>query len=183
MNGLKKSINFDIIKRGDLIFTRSEDWTGKFIRFVIRSQINHVAIYLGNNQLIEAQLGFGVRHVELSSYVNDKKCEVYFGSLLQINDEQIEKSIENAENLLNKPYDLVGQVGILFKVITIRVGLGKLVKFFGNNITKTSNAYWCSELVAKCYEGAGVSLSESDSRYATPEDLAKSSMINFKILE
>jgi len=177
------SHNFDNINRGDLIFTRSLDFTGKVIRFITRSEINHVAIYLGNGKIIESQLGHGVRNYDLQDYMNDEKCQVYYGSLKHISSKQIETAIKNAENLLKSPYDLAGQAGILFKIIIMGIGLGWLVKFYGKNITQNDNAYWCSELVAHCFEKAGVRFTQVDQRYATPEDFAISDLIDFKLLK
>jgi len=173
---------FDKIKRGDLIFTRSESYMGKVIRFVTKSNINHVAIYLGDDKIIESQLGFGVRYYELLKYIDDKNCEVSCGNLIQIDSKQIEKAIESAENLLNSPYDLIGQAGILLKIIIVRIGLNGLVKFYGRNFAQNINAFWCSELVAYSFEKAESKLTDVDQRYASPQDLAESKKIKFNIL-
>ena len=173
---------FDKIKIGDLIFTRSEDWTGKVIRFVTQSEINHVAIYIGSGKIIESQLGHGVRRFNLQEYLNDKKCEVYLGKLKQIEQKQIEEAIKNAENLLSRPYDLTGQAGILFKIIIVGMGLERLIKFYGKKVSKDKATFWCSELVIHVFALAGAQLTEVDKRFATPEDLARSNNIEFKNL-
>jgi len=174
--------NFDKIKRGDLIFVRTSNFSGKIIRFVTNSEINHVAIYLGAGKVIESQLNHGVRYYDLKNYAENSKYVVYYGSLKNIPSKQIESAIKNAENLLNSPYDLLGQIGVLFKIIIMRLGLGWLVKFYGRNITQNDKAYWCSELVASCFEKVGIRLTQVDQRYATPEDLAISDSIEFKLL-
>ena len=62
------------------------------------------------------------------------------------------------------------------------MGLTGLVKFYGKNITQNTKSFWCSELVAYCFEEADAILTEVDQRYATPEDLARSNKIDFKNL-
>jgi len=171
---------FDKIKVGDLIFTRSEDLIGEFIRFITTSEINHVGIYIGDGRMIESQLNFGVRIINIQQYLDDKNTSIFVGHLINVNEQIRQKTLEEANNLLNRPYDLLGQIGILFKIIIIRLGLKKVVYFYGKNINHNKRGYWCSELVTHCFNKAGLELTEVDKRYATPEDLAVSKFVDFK---
>lgn len=173
------------IKRGDLIFVRSSGFVGWGIRFLTQSEINHVAIYLGEGKLIEAQLGSGVKFNTLDNYLNDKRnYKVYCGTLSQqVTDKIIEGAIFVADSKINKSYDLFGQLGIFLKIIINSMGLGFLVKFYGKNIAQNTDAFWCSELVDYAYDTSGFKLTEVDQRYATPQDLAISKYITFSNLD
>jgi len=173
------------LKRGDLIFVRSSGFIGWGIRFLTQSEINHVAIYHGDEKLIEAQLGKGVQYNTIDNYLNDKNnYKVYAGYVSSaITNDMIEKAIAVASNELNKPYDLFGQIGVLVKIIVTSIGLGRVVQFYGKNIAQKTNAFWCSELVDYAYDNAGFKLTQVDQRYATPQDLAISKFITFANLD
>ena len=173
------------IKRGDLVFVHSSGFVGWGIRFLTQSEINHVAIYLGDGKLIEAQLGKGVQYNTLDSYISDKSnYKVYAGNLSPvITNDIIEKAITIAESELTKSYDLFGQLGVLLKIIVNAVGLGSLVQFYGKNVAQNTNAFWCSELADYAYDTAGFKLTDVDQRYATPQDLAISKSITFTNLD
>ncbi len=171
---------FDKIRPGDIIFTRSNDLIAKIIRFVTNGQINHCAIYIGNKQIIESQLGVGVRRYYLEDYLNQKDTEVYYGLLKDVSINQINEAIITAKGLLGRKYDLFGQIGVLVKILAVRLEWTKVLHFYSKNITKDSNAFWCSELVAYSFGNNGTPLTDVDYRYATPEDIASSKKIDFK---
>jgi hypothetical protein len=53
---------------GDLIFVSGIDWISRAIRFVTKSKYSHVAIYIGNGKVMEAQGFRKVGFRELSYY-------------------------------------------------------------------------------------------------------------------
>src|SRR6185369_3291634 len=75
MNSEKIQSFFDNVKDGDIIFTRGDEWTSKFIRFFTNSVINHCGVYY-KGKVIESQLGYGVREVDINEYLNDDKTDL-----------------------------------------------------------------------------------------------------------
>lgn len=167
---------FDILKPGDIIFTCATSFTAKTVRFITNGQVSHCAIYIGNGQIIEAQLGVKVRTYDLINYLNDPTTPVYYGILNNRDENQISEAISTAKSFLGRSYDLIGQIGVLVKILTIKLGLSKWINFYGKNIVDNNHEFWCSELVAYCFGN----ITTVDFRYATPEDIAMSTKLNFK---
>ena len=59
-----------VIQVGDVILVEGKQRVSKIIKYLTQSNWSHVAFYIGNGELIEADLKEGVRVVSVKEYAN-----------------------------------------------------------------------------------------------------------------
>jgi len=174
----KKEKLLQILVAGDLILTKSPDLVSKFIRYVTWSEQSHIAIYLGNELIIESQNGYGVRVVHINEYLDTPGVEIFVARVRNIRQDRIFEVLDFSKEFIGRRYDLFGLVGILTKFMVRRIGLESLVNFLGQNKTADPQKFWCSEFVAFCFSKIAVKFVEHDITYITPNEMYESDVVD-----
>jgi hypothetical protein len=127
---------------GDIILTRSDEKNSKFIRALTHSDFSHAILYVGQSSYIHSDL-LGVHSGNLQRLLFDDPDYV---SILRVNDGSfIAKAVEFARLQIGASYS---------KIAAANAGL----KLYSKVNTKR---HYCSRLVAKAYEYAGLKLVEN----------------------
>lgn len=176
----KKSI-IAKLKVGDVIGVRSESAIGKAIRFFAGGNVNHSAVYIGedqfgNNLLMEA--GYQVSVQSCNEYILSDKEEIYCCSANGVSDADKQDMVKNAVATYGAgtAYDVIGIFGL-----AIRFGIQRywwrLNVFFnwsGKNKAASSSKVWCSELVGLMYANKKFSFTDESVTYLTPDEIFNS---------
>jgi hypothetical protein len=165
---------FSIIKPGDIISVRGEDKVGKIIRWVTESNINHTALYIGSELIIESGLGKGVRILPLSIYLKDRSKEIYVSRVSLPFD--VSRLIKLAYTYHGHKYDLFGQTGILLKYLVKKFNLGKLITFWGKN-KAADYGVWCSEFIGMLFLDQQIRFTNDDTSYLAPNEIFNSTIV------
>jgi uncharacterized protein YycO len=155
------------LQPGDLIFERSYSLLGLCIRTVTKSWANHVALYIGNNEVIEANPG-GVKINNVNKYTKPLLRKVRFYRI-NTDENKLNNMIKYAKEMNEYQYDYLQIFSLFFLYIT---NLDKKIPGF------QSNKYTiCSELINVAGYKAGINFTEKFSPNVTPDDLLNSSLI------
>lgn len=128
---------------GDLLLVPSDGkLITKIISFVTRSKWVHIACYVGNDKIIEANWG-GVKEIPLYTYQNLQTKILRHRTASPY---RISEAVKFMQWQLGQKYDYFGIIGIAWNMIT----LGR------KNFLDNRNRYWCSELIADGYNFAGI---------------------------
>jgi hypothetical protein len=169
----KDSLN-EVLKPGDIICVRGDGFVGKVIRWVTESNINHVALYIGNGLIIESTYGYGVRILPLSIYVDDINSEIYICRVKQLRNINI--IIENSYTYYGAKYNLISQIGIFARFMSKRLGLDRYVSFFGKNNINI-DGLWCSEFLGILFLSENIKFQNIDITYLSPSDIYNSDIV------
>ena len=131
---------------GDYMTVRTNGFPAWLIRTVTRSPVNHAAVYVGNEQVIEGRPS-GAGYNVVTAY------PAAFWSHIDLTDAQRESIVEHAKSCIGIPYNWLDDLDI---------GLGKLFgmatpKWIEKRLSST-RTLMCSQLVDACYETAGADL-------------------------
>jgi cell wall-associated NlpC family hydrolase len=160
---------------GDLINTRTESALGKAIRFFTQSNINHTAIYIGNDLVLEASFEVCIKHV--NEYIMPDTHEIYCCSP-KISQEIKNKLIKDAIPVWGAAigYDVKGIFGLAFTFWIQKYWwrLTKLFRFDKNKLA-SSKSVWCSELAGKIYQTIKFEFKkDTDLSLLTPDEVYNS---------
>jgi len=172
----KKVDFFDTVKPGDIITFRGETVLGKIIRWATMSNYNHSALYIGNQEIIEA-LSNGIVISDINERLDNSKEEVYIDRVKNFDTSKTDALIEYAKTFLNTKYDWIGLLGILTKYSVRRLGLDKWITFWGRNRIEDQRKLWCSEYVGLVFKKFGIVFVPEDTSYLTPNEIHDSSEI------
>jgi hypothetical protein len=118
--------------------------------------VSHALIVSGENECIEAHAQSGVRRAPLSSYFNDKHCQIFFRKPQDLTPELASRVIATAAEQLGCRYDLSLIAGHLQSNLL----LANLVRrMYGSSYEEAvcrlkdhPDRWICSELVAHCLD-------------------------------
>lgn len=155
---------------GDLLFCSGEYTISKLIEKATNSPWSHVGIIYCDQTiqrvlLLESVEDFGVRLAPLSKYLSDyENGKAYKGALvlarrIPLTDANANAIMQFGVDQLTAPYDN-GEIAEL----VWRIGFG-----IGRNAG--TRGYICSELVAACFEEAGIPITPGAGGFTTPEDV------------
>ncbi len=165
---------FSDIRPGDIVCCRSENWMGRLIRWVTDSDINHVALYIGNNLLIESTIHYGVRILPLAQYTSDPSVQV---SVVRINKHiNTQNVVDYSFFFFGREYDLFGQIGILTMNLCRKAGISWVV-FWGKNKAVDDKRLWCSEFIGELFAIENVKFADIHTSYLSPKDIYNSSEV------
>lgn len=155
------------LQPGDLIFDHTHDLFGLLIRKITRSWANHIALYIGDGKVIEANPG-GIKINSVNKYLTPilRKVSIFRIKATSI---QLYDMIENAKEMQDYKYDYFQIISLLFLYIT---KLHKKVPGF--QIKKFTI---CSELIDISAEKAGINFTNKFSSNVTPDDIMKSDIL------
>jgi len=165
---------FEDIKPGDIVGCRNSYWMGNLICWITDSDVNHVALYIGNNLLIESTINHGIRILPLAEYVNDSKTKVtVFRIKKQVN---IQNIIDYSYFFFGRKYDLFGQIGILNMNIFRKLNISWAI-FWGKNKAIDDKRMWCSEFIGELFAIENVRFCKFHTSLLSPHDIAASTEV------
>lgn len=142
----------------DLIFVRGTRWLDFPVKLVTQSQYTHVAGYVGDGLLIEAQGLRSTGHAPLSQY--EDAADVF--RVQRLTRDQTLRIVAHVTKEIGGEYDY-----LLLGWEAVRLVFGILLPYVRNK------RRICSTLWADAYKSAGVNLCP-DVSYPTPSDLVRS---------
>ncbi len=122
------------LEAGDILFCECQDPSLHHI-----PGWDHVAIYVGENEFIEAVPGEGVRRIPLSDFYTWAE-DITYGYVSTASPSQKESAADFADSQLNKPYQHIPT---------------------GKDPSPDSDAWYCSELVWAAYYQAGIDIDQN----------------------
>ena len=147
---------------GDFGIIKSKGIAARLIQIGTVSRWNHAFVYIGDGKIIEAN----PRGVAISPV--SKYSKIAWNQHEELNEVQRQEIVKSAKHLVGSAY---GFVDIL--VIGLRIlGLKFLTSAFLERLAMKQGVI-CSELVAICYENAGVPVLNKQPHLITPGDLAE----------
>lgn len=152
---------------GDMIFYKSNTLMGKIIGRLTKSEYSHVAMYVGDNKIVEADRFIKSRITDF--VVEDKKLVKIMRYKHQLTNEQRTEILVNLDNVVGLTYDYL-TIFYLFLKLAFSVDT--------TNTVNDLNKFICSELVDYVYYTVGVDLvPDVETHSVTPADLVKSPML------
>jgi uncharacterized protein YycO len=189
-----QSIPVNILRPADIIVSTTAASVSGTIRTTTGSSVSHASLYIGNKTVIEAIGKDGVVKRTLSSSLQDATLAIALRRR-NLTKQQATEVVKHAQAFFAKkiPYDEVGAIGagvsskrggtlasascIVNPIILAgcAVGAGAVA----NNASKKNadKAFFCSELVARVFELAGVPISDSSPSYTTPRQIRTASKL------
>ena len=116
---------------GDIVFVREQGFLPSVIRFFDTGRFNHVAIFMSDTEILEAEYNTTVRITEFA-------YDDYEIVSLNLTDAQKERVKEFAKNFIGERFDFIEILSIWLRIV---LGITELGKF--NN----PKSVICSELV------------------------------------
>lgn len=155
-----KRINFDILQKGDIVLTTSDEKMSGLIRYVTESDISHAMICITTGTVMDSTSeGVQARNIQKLSY--DDSCKIYILRLRSpLSKEKVDRIIKYVRSSTGVSYTKVGAVSSLSPKLDKKGG----VKQF------------CSRMVARAYASVGINLTKNPN-YCTPEDIKKSELL------
>ena len=136
-----------VIQRGDLLLVEGNQRFSNYIKFITKSNWSHVAIYIGDGKLLEADIQNGVQIIELSSYshLHTRICRPK-----SLSDKDIDRVINYLEGRNGIQYDMK-LIFDLLKYILYPPIPDKLKRRFMELGSKETNKVICSSLIAEAF--------------------------------
>ena len=133
------------MRKGDLIFVKNKGWLFDRVRKITESEFDHIAIFVSEDEIIEATPTRGVARVNVGKY------DQVTHSVCRIKDEhrgELNKMVSYCIDKIGRKYDLLQAISIYILII---LGIKRTV-----NPLDIRNAFVCSELIGQAAEEAGV---------------------------
>lgn len=150
-------LNRSKLKEGDILLTRSNKKNSKLICKITKSDFSHAILYVGESSYIDSDVD-GVHSGNIQRLLID---ETRFAKVVRIKDQVEIKNVINYARL---------QVGTSYSKIS---AANAYTKIFSKLDAKKQ---FCSRLVAKAYEFAGIEL-VSNSDACLPQEIADSKFV------
>jgi hypothetical protein len=178
------TISVSTLRPADIIVSTTNAGVSAVIRAGIGSSVSHSMIYVGGSHVVEA-IAAGVTRQPLADALNHAVLAIALRRR-NLTAQQRGAVVEHANQFALKslPYDKIGAAGS-----GTTTGRGGLLAGFGCSISlafcaigtaevrdnaKPANAdkaFFCSELVARCFELAGAPVVEGAASFATPRHI------------
>lgn len=151
------------MRPGDILFVRTRTVWGAIIRWLTRSPVNHVALAVDDEHILEVQPETGAR------IIKNPYREYILGYCPDLTDEQRQGIVAVARSIVGRRYDwsLIG--AILFRLF------GWRSCWFREHPYQ----YICTEAVDHAYLSVGIDLVERRKSDLTPDDLLHSPRLRF----
>jgi uncharacterized protein YycO len=161
-------------RKGDLIFVRNYNFIASAIRVVTKGEVNHVAMFKSDREIIEAKFG-GVAVTPYNVFVNDEKLgkldyAIYGWKEGAVSEEAIDGMIAFMERQIGRKYDFLQLLSIAFFLL-FKISL----KIEPIDIRQ---AWLCSELVAEAAYPYGIQFdAKVDPDNMSPQDIMTSDVL------
>jgi hypothetical protein len=156
----RKRINVNLLQKGDIILTTSNELQSCVIKKFTNSDISHAMVCVSRSSVMDST-GNGVhaRNPEKIFYPNNCSIHILRPKNI-ISNYKLDQAINYIRDNTGVSYSLSEAISSIFKI--------------GNG----SEKQFCSRLVARAYAYIGINLVENPN-YCTPEDLKKSALLKF----
>ncbi|AWH87489.1 YaeF family permuted papain-like enzyme [Limnobaculum parvum] len=168
---------------GDILLTSPYGPTSLGIRLFSASTVSHAAIYLGNDQVVEAVGGSGVQIVSLDK-VMDHNSKIIVLRVPELSAEQALAIRHFSESQVGQRYNYNG-VALMAPFMMTRqlCSLNPFSEKFRNGCISTlaklqlgsdedaKGSFFCSQFVIEAYNQAGLPITTSDPVWVSPVDL------------
>lgn len=170
-----RSIESSELRPGDIIVSTGRGFTSGTIRTGTGSDYSHAILYIGDGRVVEA-ISEGVVERELSLPLGEATLAVALRRRF-MTDQARQFVVTSAREQRGKPYDYVGAAGaglthkrgmlvaLMFPRASYTLYLAAKQNALAENRDKK---FFCSELVARCYELAGLPISGEEPSFTTP---------------
>lgn len=170
------------LRPADIIVSTTNAGISTVIRNAIGSSVSHCMIYAGGSAVIEA-VAHGVEKQPLADALDHATLAIALRRR-NLTPQQRSAVLGHAEQFRRRPYDALGAAGagvytrrgLALGMVACRVMLPfcPVATILGADNAKpenADNAFFCSELVARCFELAGVPVVEGPATNATPRHI------------
>ncbi|MEM7492206.1 MAG: YiiX/YebB-like N1pC/P60 family cysteine hydrolase [Pseudomonadota bacterium] len=157
-----RDISQSSLQPGDLILSTSAAWISKEIRGQTRSPVSHVAIYIGDGQVIEAIEGGVTIHSLTNALSDDYYAAAYRVDGLTPDDRQ--RMVRWLRTQEGRPYDTWGIVGQVTGA---------------SDYINEEDAWFCSELTFAAYEHIEKPLTTTSPGDSTPGQILTLSGVSY----
>ena len=147
---------------GDFGIIKSKGIAARLIQVGTVSRWNHAFIYIGDGKIIEAMPSKGITTNEVTKYE-----KIAWNQHQGLSKNQRMMIINKAQGLIGKEYGFLDILVIALRILGFKFLTGKFLE----KLTMRQGII-CSELVAICYEEAGITLNKPE-YLITPGDLAE----------
>jgi cell wall-associated NlpC family hydrolase len=170
-----RSIDPSELRPADIFVTTGRSFISGAIRTATGSDYSHTVIYIGGKTVIEA-IAEGVVERDLSHPLGEATLVVALRRR-HMTDAARQVVIQSAKDFRGKPYDYIGAAGAGFshkrgKLAFLVSPAGSLALYYAakRNATEENRdkKFFCSELAARCYELAGVPITDDEPSFTTP---------------
>lgn len=175
-------ITVSALRPGDIIVSTTDAGVSAVIRAGIGSSVSHSMIYVGGSAVIEA-IEEGVGRRPLAAALANAVLAIALRRR-NMTEKQRADVVKYATQFMWRPYDHVGAAGSgtslarggLLAALGCGISLGLCAlgtAGVANNakLENADRAFFCSELVARCFELAGVPVLEGSPSFTTPRQI------------
>jgi hypothetical protein len=170
-----RSIDRSELRPADILVTTGRSYISGAIRTATGSDFSHTVLYVGGKRAVEA-IAEGVVERDLSVPLGEATLVVALRRR-HMNDAARHVVIQSAKDFTGRPYDYVGAAGAGLshrrgKLAILVSPAGALALYLAakRNASEENRdkKFFCSELAARCYELAGVPITDGDPSFTTP---------------
>lgn len=188
-------ININQLRKADVIVSTTDAAVSGAIRGGIGADFSHSMLYKGNNRVIEAiSEGVVERTWDAASAESTLAIALRRRNMTDVLKNEV---IRYGESFLNLPYDGIGAVGagiskprgrVLWGGVIIGspvlggiIDAGTQLAILNNaRAANRDTAFFCSELVARCFQLAGIPLSDGvQPTYTNPREIRMSAHLMY----
>ena len=156
-----------ILAAGDCILVDSNSFISDGIEWFENGKVSHVAVYIGNNEIVEAT-ETGVKRNKVNKYYS-KKYNWCVRRIKGLTADQSQKIVTSALSLVGKPYDFLQFIGLAIFYLVKKLTGKKYYWLIGQS---GDDMMICSEVFVKATRDAGIELFGGiDAKSITPQDL------------
>jgi cell wall-associated NlpC family hydrolase len=159
------------LQPADIIVSAAPGVLDSGIRYVTQSQVNHAALYAGHDQVIEALLNGVMVHTLSASLKGDYLAVAY--RVRGITLKTAAEVVKLASRWSGKQYDTLGALGAGARnplVCVFVYGIGLCSVALGGGF-RSSDKFYCSQLVLEAYREAGASFITQNPNTSQPQDM------------
>jgi uncharacterized protein YycO len=159
----KRMLNASVLLPGDIILVTRDAKSSKGIRKATKSDVSHAMIYVEGYSVIDSDPeGVHARNIQRLSWSN--LCAAYVLRMRDgLSDDQVQPIVAYARSQIGARYTYIGAARSSPQIKPL-------------SRESRSPKQFCSRLVARAYEYAGIRLAETPD-FCTPEDLKKSPLL------
>lgn len=182
-------INFSSLRTADIIVSTTGHSTSRVIREATGSSVSHSMLYTGGNLVVEA-IQEGVVHRSIYQALNDAILAIVLRRRSLNSAKQLEV-IQKSADFLHLPYDTIGAVGAgmtrgkrgfvnrlgLCVISTTACSAADSAKIINASPRIRDTKFFCSELVARSFELAGVPIVNGSASFANPRHVRVSNSL------
>ena len=178
------------LQPADVICSTTDARISAVIRSATGASVSHCILYIGGSYVIEA-IASGVERRPLANALREANLAVVLRRQ-NLTPAQARSVIAHAERFRHRPYDALGAAGagvhtfrgLALGVVACRVMLPfcPVATAAGINNARpenADNAFFCSELVARCFELAGIPIVEGRATNAAPRHIRVATTLSY----